>query len=110
VRVEAIPMRPDGLPDRAALAASPAVARAVAAQAQAAPSTPSERKLAAIWEQVLGVRRTGADDNFFAAGGTLMTGIELASRARAAGIAIDPGAVMYRPTIAELAATADARR
>jgi non-ribosomal peptide synthetase component F/aryl carrier-like protein len=108
VAVEAIPRRADGLPDRRALAASPAVADAVAARgAAAAPQTRTERGLAAIWSKVLGERKPGLHDNFFTAGGNLIRGIELAGRAREAGIAIDPGDVMYRPSIAELAAIAD---
>jgi non-ribosomal peptide synthetase component F/aryl carrier-like protein len=109
VAVETIPLRADGLPDRHALAASGAVASALATAADAEPRTPTERKLAALWKQVLGTRRAGAHDNFFADGGTLIDGIELAERARAAGIAINPGDVMYRPTIAELATIADHR-
>jgi len=109
VALDAIPLRPDGLPDRDALAAAPAVVAALAAESAAAPESATERRLAGLWEQVLGVRRAGAHDNFFAAGGKLVDGIALASRAREAGIAIDPGDVMYRPTIAELAAIAEAR-
>jgi non-ribosomal peptide synthetase component F len=108
--LDAIPMRPDGLPDRGALAASPAVARALAQAGDGEPRTPTERELAAIWRQVLGVRRAGTRDNFFAQGGMLVHGVELVGRARAAGIAIETTDVMYRPTIAELAAIADARR
>jgi non-ribosomal peptide synthetase component F/aryl carrier-like protein len=109
VAVDAIPLRADGLPDRVALAADPAVARALAAGAAAEPRSPTERKLADVWRKVLGVRRVGANDNFFAQGGNLARGVELVERARAAGIGIDPGDVMFFPTIAELAAVADAR-
>jgi aryl carrier-like protein len=109
-RVEAVPARADGLPDRRALAASPAVAAALDAEAGAAPRSATERKLAGLWKDVLGARDPGAHANFFAAGGTLIRGIELVERARAAGLRIEPSDVMYRPTIAELAAIADARR
>lgn len=109
VPLDAIPLRPDGLPDRRALAAAPAVRAALAAEAAAEPRTPTERTLAGLWQEVLGVRRAGAHDNFFAAGGTLVDGVELVERARAAGVAIEPADVMYRPTIAELAAIADRR-
>src|SRR6185436_5085107 len=110
VAVAAIPPRPDGLPDRRALAASAPVQETLAQRADAEPRTPTERRLAGVWSQVLGVKRPGAHDNLFAEGGTLIDGIELVERARVAGIAIEPGDVMYRPTIAELAAIADARR
>jgi hypothetical protein len=109
ITVDAIPLRADGIPDRRTLAADPAVARTLAAEAEAEPRSATERKLAAVWRQVLGVRHVGAHDTFFAHGGDLALGIELVERARAAGIPIEPGDVMYRPTIAELATIADAR-
>jgi len=109
VAVDAIPLRADGLPDRDALAAHPAVAHTLTAAAGAEPRTPSERRLAEIWSRVLGVRRPGAHDNFFAHGGDLARGVELVERARGAGLRLEPGDVMYRPTIAELSATADSR-
>lgn len=110
VAVETIPLRPDGLPDRRALAAAPAVPRALAELRAAQPRSATERKLAAAWERVLGVRRAGVHDNFFAAGGTLVDGVELTERACAAGVPVKPGDIILRPTIAELAALADARR
>ncbi len=109
VPVDAIPLRADGLPDRRALAAAPSVGRVLAAVEQAEPHSATERRLAPIWKQVLGVRHVGAHDNFFAQGGTLALGLELIERARAAGIPIEPDDMMYRPTIAELAAVADTR-
>jgi non-ribosomal peptide synthetase component F/aryl carrier-like protein len=109
VSLDAIPLRADGLPDRRALAAAPAVTRAIAEEADAEPRSATERKLAVAWKQVLGVRQPGAHDNFFAAGGNLIRGLELVERAREAGVAIEPGDVMYRPTIAALAAAADSR-
>lgn len=110
VTVDAIPLRADGLPDRRALAALPDVARVLSEQGASEPRTDTERKLAAIWKQVLGVRRVGANDNFFREGGTLTDGLELTGRAREAGIAIEPGDIMFRPTLAELASIADGRR
>jgi non-ribosomal peptide synthetase component F/aryl carrier-like protein len=107
--LDAIPLRPDGLPDRDALAAAPAVTRALSDAADAEPRSATERRLAAVWRQVLGVRQPRTHDNFFAAGGNLVLGLELVERAREAGIAIEPGDVMFRPTIAALAAAADAR-
>ncbi|HEU4702583.1 MAG TPA: phosphopantetheine-binding protein, partial [Conexibacter sp.] len=109
VAVEAIPLRGDGLPDRRALAADPTVARTLDAEAAAEPRSATERTLAPLWQQVLGVRRAGARENFFAHGGNLALGVELIERARAAGVPLKPEDVMYRPTIADLAAAADAR-
>jgi non-ribosomal peptide synthetase component F/acyl carrier protein len=109
VAVEAIPLRGDGLPERRLLAAQPAVARTLAAELEAEPRSATERRLAAIWERVLGVRRPRVRDNFFAHGGNLARGVELIERARADGIPLQPEDVMYRPTIADLAAAVQAR-
>jgi non-ribosomal peptide synthetase component F len=106
--VEAVPLRADGLPDRAALAASPAVAQAQARRAAGgAPQTRAERTLAEAWKQVLGVRDVGVHDNFFAAGGTLALGLELISRAAKGGVRVQPGQLLFQPTIAELARLAE---
>ncbi|TXK39557.1 non-ribosomal peptide synthetase [Nonomuraea sp. C10] len=49
-----------------------------------APRTPTERKLAAIWAEVLEVPRVGADDDFFAVGGHSILAAMALSRIRAA--------------------------
>jgi non-ribosomal peptide synthetase component F/acyl carrier protein len=110
VAVEAIPLRGDGLPQREALARDAAVARTLAAELEAEPRSATERRLAAIWERVLGVRRPRVRDNFFAQGGNLALGVELIERARADGIPLEPDDMMYRPTIADLAAAVQARQ
>ena len=107
--LESIPARADGQPDRRALAAAPAVARALHEAAEAEARDATERRIAGLWREVLGVRRVRLHDNFFAAGGMLLDGLELVGRARAAGIAIDPADLMCRPTIAALAAIAERR-
>jgi amino acid adenylation domain-containing protein/non-ribosomal peptide synthase protein (TIGR01720 family) len=69
----------------------------------AAPSTPTEVCLAAVWAEVLGVDRVGAEDNFFALGGDSILSIQVVSRARAAGLRLTSKDVFRHQTVAELA-------
>jgi acyl carrier protein len=45
-----------------------------------APRTEQERKIVAIWQEMLGVEPVGVEDNFFELGGDSLVGIELVSR------------------------------
>ncbi|GAA3736770.1 non-ribosomal peptide synthase/polyketide synthase [Streptomyces tremellae] len=71
-----------------------------------APRTATERTLAAIWADLLGVGRVGADDNFFMLGGDSILSIQVVSRARAAGLALTPRDLFRHPTVARLAEAA----
>jgi amino acid adenylation domain-containing protein/non-ribosomal peptide synthase protein (TIGR01720 family) len=71
-----------------------------------APGTETEQALAAIWAELLGVDRVGADDNFFMLGGDSILSIQVVSRARSAGLALSPRDLFRHPTIAALAAAA----
>nr|WP_145488694.1 MULTISPECIES: non-ribosomal peptide synthase/polyketide synthase [Streptomyces] len=72
--------------------------------AHRAPSTDTERLLAGIWAELLGVERVGVDDNFFMLGGDSILSIQVVSRARAAGLTLTPRDLFRHPTVAELAA------
>ena len=67
------------------------------------PSTPEETVLAAVFEEVLGAAGLSADDGFFELGGDSISSIQMVSRARRAGLLIDPRDVFQYPTIAGLA-------
>ncbi|WKE67710.1 non-ribosomal peptide synthetase [Streptomyces sp. WP-1] len=75
-----------------------------AESAHRAPSTDTERLLAGIWAELLGVERVGVDDNFFMLGGDSILSIQVVSRARAAGLTLTPRDLFRHPTVAELAA------
>ena len=73
-----------------------------------APSTPTERTLTSIWEQVLGVERIGARDDFLALGGDSMLAALIIARIREATDApVSILAFFEHPTIAELGALID---
>ena len=55
------------------------------------------RSLAAIWADLLGVDRVGADDNFFMLGGDSILSIQVVSRARARRARADPARPVPAP-------------
>ncbi|HYU34240.1 MAG TPA: amino acid adenylation domain-containing protein, partial [Thermoanaerobaculia bacterium] len=107
----ALPLLPNGKVDRRALARLEAVPewRGAAAGSDAeVERTPVEEVLAGIWEQVLGLDRVGAHDNFFELGGDSILSIQVISRARQAGLHLAPRHLFEHPTVAGLAAVAEA--
>jgi acyl carrier protein len=69
VRLEKLPLTPNGKVDRKSLPA-PEKQRTGFGGAYVAPEPGVEQSLAAIWSEVLGLDRVGADDNFFDLGGS----------------------------------------
>lgn len=102
VVLPALPRLPNGKADRKSLPDPRDRAEADRA-ARVAPRTDAERTLQQIWSTLLGVEKVGVHDNYFALGGDSITSIQLVSRARQAGLQLDPGQVARFPTIAALA-------
>ncbi|MDD5627416.1 MAG: amino acid adenylation domain-containing protein, partial [Elusimicrobia bacterium] len=102
-RLDALPLTPSGKLDRQALASREPAEPAAEGRA---PGTALERRLAGIWRQVLRLDSVGADQDFFALGGDSIMSIQVVSRAREAGLALDPKDLFTHPTIAALAAQA----
>ncbi|MBZ4422890.1 amino acid adenylation domain-containing protein [Myxococcus sp. RHSTA-1-4] len=109
VALETLPLSPAGKVDRAALPA-PDSARVGQGKTFVEPRTDAEKRLAALWAQVLGVERVGLHDNFFELGGDSILGIQIVSRAKAAGLALEPAQLFEKQTLAELAAAAGEAR
>nr|APD72041.1 non-ribosomal peptide synthetase 7 [Streptomyces sp.] len=101
VRLDALPLTPSGKLDRGALPAPEAVRAAARA-----PRDAREQVLTEIFAEVLKVAGVSIDDDFFLLGGDSITSISVCSRARRAGLAIDPRAVFEHRTPAALAAAA----
>ena len=74
------------------------------------PGTETERLMAGIWAEVLGVERVGVTQNFFAIGGDSIRSIQIVTRCKRAGLSLRPSDLFQRPTIATLAALVDRNR
>jgi amino acid adenylation domain-containing protein len=104
VRLERMPLTPNGKLDRAALPAPEG--GAYARRLHEAPLGEVEEALAEIWSDLLGVERVGRWDNFFELGGHSLLIVKLIERMRRRGLHVDVGTLFTRPTIAELAQAA----
>ncbi len=106
VLMPALPLTPNRKVDRKALPAPEEAERAELGTDYVPPATPTERILADIWAQVLGVERIGAHDNFFELGGDSILSIQVVARANQAGLRLTPRQLFQAPTVAGLAALA----
>ncbi|MCV7251749.1 non-ribosomal peptide synthase/polyketide synthase [Mycobacterium hackensackense] len=103
--LDALPMTDNGKLDTRAL---PEVEHRQAASRP--PQTATEETLCALYAEVLGLDRVGADDDFFDLGGHSLVSIRLINRVRAAlGVEMSLRDVFDAPTVAELAAHLDGR-
>jgi amino acid adenylation domain-containing protein len=107
VRLSRMPLTPNGKLDRKAL---PAPERIAAAAAEfVAPTTPTERALAELWQHVLRIERIGAKDNFFESGGHSLLAMQLVGEVRERfGVELTIKNLFARPVLAELAEAIDA--
>ncbi|WP_042703453.1 non-ribosomal peptide synthetase, partial [Azospirillum sp. B506] len=100
VRLDRLPLTPSGKLDRRALP-QPELRQ----RTHVAPSTDLERRLAALWEELLRVERVGLDDDFFALGGHSLLAVQLIARLRRDfGVALSPGQIFGNATLRALAA------
>ncbi len=101
--LESLPQSPNGKIDRRALPAPAPTSREKEA-GRIAPSDPVEVRLAAIWEDVLGVRGIGVRDDYFDLGGHSLLAIKLFSRIRNVfGRHLPLATIFQAPTIERLA-------
>ncbi|MCF3122732.1 amino acid adenylation domain-containing protein, partial [Streptomyces arenae] len=98
--LDRIPLTVNGKVDHAAL---PAAVRPAEADPAPLQGSPREERLRQIVSDVLAVPRVGADENFFALGGDSISALQVASRARAAGLVVTPRDLFRHQTVAELA-------
>jgi thioesterase domain-containing protein/acyl carrier protein len=102
VPLAAIPLSPNGKVDRAALP-DPSV-RAASADL-VAPRSEVERRMAAIWQELLRRDRVGMHEDFFALGGHSLLAVMLVSRIeRDFGVKVRLSSVLQNPTVGKLAA------
>jgi amino acid adenylation domain-containing protein/thioester reductase-like protein len=105
-----LPLTPNGKIDRAALLSMEVTALETEAEI-IAPTTPTEVKIAGIWNKLLGATRASAHDNFFELGGNSLLAAQLALRVQEALQIEFPISLFFaEPTIAQLARRLDELR
>ncbi|MFN8178104.1 MAG: amino acid adenylation domain-containing protein [bacterium] len=108
VMLDEMPWTPNGKIDRRALPAPEGAVRP--AGPRVAPRTPTEKVIARIWADVLGIERISATDDFFGLGGHSLMAAQVLSRLqRALGVDVPLRAIFEAPTVEALAAVVDAR-
>ncbi len=105
VRIDEMPLTHNGKIDRQALP-RPGLTRPDAVGEYVAPEGTAETQLSALWSEILGVERIGANDSFFDLGGDSILNIQIVARAKQLGIAITPQNIFDHPSIRELATVA----
>jgi acyl carrier protein len=77
----------------------------------AAPETPLQQQLCAIWQETIGVRRVGIHDTFFDLGGHSLLATRVVARVRAElEVDVPLRALFENPTVSGLAAEVESRR
>jgi amino acid adenylation domain-containing protein len=105
VMLDALPLTSNGKVDRAKLPAPESV-QLESGLAYTAPRTAVEEVVAAIWGQVLGLKRIGVDNNFFQLGGHSILVTQLVSRLRSAfRLDLPLRSIFETPTVSELSKT-----
>ncbi|MGJ5178589.1 non-ribosomal peptide synthase/polyketide synthase [Bradyrhizobium oligotrophicum] len=105
VLLDALPLTQNGKLDVNALAA-PDFGQDTARDTFVAPRTEIEKRIAAIWEEMLGVERVGLRDNFFALGGDSIMMLQMAARIGRAGFSVGRRDLIECQTVGDLAARA----
>ncbi|MDJ1640423.1 non-ribosomal peptide synthetase [Streptomyces pakalii] len=103
IPLPALPVTANGKLDRAALPAP----RLASPATRTAPRTEEERRLAALFAELLRTEHIGVDDSFFALGGDSILSIQLVGAARKAGLVFTPQDVFRHRTVSGLLAVAE---
>ncbi|MDB9369902.1 amino acid adenylation domain-containing protein [Nodularia spumigena CS-586/05] len=105
--LDALPRNLNGKIDRQALPTVEKISSELGI-AYIPPRTPTEQKLAAIWQEILQVEQIGVNDNFFTLGGHSLLGIQLAAIINESLQIELPLKYLFQfPTIASLSAQID---
>lgn len=102
VFLDRLPVTPNGKVDRRRLALMGEAAPD--SSVHEAPRTDTEWRVAALWNELLGVERVGIHDSFFALGGDSLAAMQLVSRIqRAFGVELTVAVVLEAQTVAGVA-------
>lgn len=100
IRLDALPLLPNGKIDRKALPSS--VNFAESKPAAESTLSPRQKLFADIWQEVLQLPAVGIHDNFFELGGDSILAIQVVARANRAGLRISAKQIFEHQTIAGL--------
>lgn len=98
VRIAEMPLSPNGKTDKRALPEPPEIHQ----NEYVPPRNEREKKLVAIWQDVLDLDQVGIKDNFFESGGDSIKAIQFLARLQQMGLRIDLADLFKFPTIEEL--------
>jgi len=112
VPIGKLPLTANGKVDRKALPApEPARYQRGASRAPAAPRTPTEARMARLWEEVLGVSPVGLGDELFSLGGDSLLALRLLDAIeRELGRRLPLAALFQEATVEKLAELVDGTR
>jgi amino acid adenylation domain-containing protein len=82
ISIEKLPLTPNGKVDRIALAALEMLKPSASDSGSAAAITETEKVIADVWAEILGVEQVGPSDNFFELGGHSLVATQIISRLR----------------------------
>lgn len=103
VKLDKLPLTANGKVDRAALPLPEGLRAELGAAHLAAfvdPRNDAEKRIAAVWRELLGVERVGADDNFFELGGHSLLVLPLREKLQAMfGRPVSPVDIFRFPTV-----------
>ena len=103
----AIPLTPNGKVDRKALPAPDAMRGGAAAASHSELAGATQRPLAGVWRELLGLARVGANDNFFDLGGHSLLAMQAIARMeRLTGKRLNPRRFIFQ-TLAQVASSYD---
>jgi acyl carrier protein len=109
VELEEMVLTPSGKIDRMRLP-DPLRGGATSEQAYVAPRTGTEKLLAEVWQDIVGVQRAGLNDNFFEIGGHSLQLMQVIARIeRKTGVRISPRVILLN-TLEQAAAEIEAKR
>ncbi|NEP36451.1 amino acid adenylation domain-containing protein, partial [Moorena sp. SIO3B2] len=99
-----LPLTPNGKVDRNVLPVPDG--ELVSSQEFVPPQTKTQKTLAEIWQEVLGIKQVGIHDNFFEIGGDSIISIQIVARAQKVGIQLTTKQLLQNQTIARQAMVA----
>lgn len=105
VVLDAIPVTTNGKVDQKAL---PEPTDMISfAQEDDQPTTETEQRIVAAFQEVLGVKQVGVHDSFFDLGGDSIMSIQAVAKLKEKGVRVDPKWIFMHPASAQLAAYLD---